>query len=359
MRRTRGFTLMEILIAMALTAIVTTSVLAIVRTQLVAFEMNDQVVRTQQSARAAMDFVETTVRRACGGVSAGSVGVNVAGATKQVVPCLRYYDGATVAAASFTTGATSSTDALEVVYATGTMTALSPALTDLTSSATVTVKDSTSFAVGDLVLVGDFANADLLRVLAKPSATQLTFDTVATVASTPTGLDATKIPINSPVLKAASYSFFVAPAATATYGNMLMIDPDGVASANHVDYTKVQPAVEGVIDFQVAVGVDANADGVITESAGSPSTDEWFGNAASETVAAPPWNTVSTYPQLKQVRVGLILQTLNSYPGTPAPLTALEDRPFSSYPTVAAGANAPRYRAVRMVVAPRAWNLAE
>jgi Tfp pilus assembly protein PilW len=78
---------MEIMIAMALTSIVTTAVLAIVRIQMRMFEMNDQVVRTQENARAAMDFLETMARRACGAVSSGAIGVNVAGVTQATVPC--------------------------------------------------------------------------------------------------------------------------------------------------------------------------------------------------------------------------------------------------------------------------------
>ena len=74
--------------------------------------------------------------------------------------------------------------------------------------------------------------------------------------------------IGAPVFKAATYSFFVGSASAGTYANMLLVDPNGMASTQHLDYgNTVQPAVEGVVDFQVAVGNDANANGTINESA--------------------------------------------------------------------------------------------
>jgi prepilin-type N-terminal cleavage/methylation domain-containing protein len=370
MRRQRGFTLMEILIAMALTAIVTTSVLAIVRTQLMAFEMNDQIMRTQQNARAGMDFVESIVRRACGGISSGWVAVNVPGATQRSVPCLQLYDGAMGAAAgvggtSFGTPDVTKPDALDVVYATGTMTALTalppPPLTATPSAAVV---DVSQFAVGDYVLVGDFANAYLFKVSAvtpgppyttRPTTGTLSFGTLAGNVVAPTGVTIA-LAAGSPVFKAATYTFYVA--STGSFANMLMIDANGVASTDHV--AGAQPAVEGAIDFQVAIGNDTNGDGLLTDA----SPDEWIGNAAGETPLTMPtlgWNssTLTTMPQVRQVRLSLVVQTLNSYPGTPSTLTNFEDRPIGSYPITTSGTYGPRYRSMRIVVAPRAWNLTE
>jgi prepilin-type N-terminal cleavage/methylation domain-containing protein len=366
MRRQRGFTLMEIMIAMSLTLIVTAAVLAIVRIQMRMFEMNDQVVRTQENARAAMDFLESMVRRACGAISSGAVGVNVPGVTQATVPCLRWYDGATVAATSFGTGSASLPDALEVVYGSGTMTALTAVPSLATSTPAAQVADVSGFAVGDYVLVGDFANADLFKVSAistavssgtRPAPGTLSLGSLAGNVVGPS----LSLAVGAPVLKAMTYSFFVAPAGTATYAGMLMVDADGLASTNHLDFTKVMPAAEGVVDFQAAIGNDGDGDGVITENASAPSSDEWIGNAAGETLPAPPWNAsnLATPPQLRQVRLSFLFQTSNSYGGVAAALLAFEDRPASSYPSVSAATGGPRYRSVRMTVSPRAWNLGE
>jgi len=384
MRRARGFTLMEILVAMALTTIVTASVLAIVRTQLMTFEMNDQVVRMQQNERAAMDFVEMTIRRACSGVNQGAVGVNVSGVTPKIVPCFKIYDGATVGGTSISTGTLSLPDAIEVVFGTGTMTVLTGLAQDLTKTPTINVKDTSNFSVNDYVLVGDMNNANLYKVASKTALT-LTFDAQATAATTPTQLVSsgtspiTGMVAGTYVFKAATYTFFVVPPTTngsgnlTLYSNTLMVDPNGVASLNHLDYTSttstpptVQPAVEGIIDFQAAIGEDTDQDGKINDT-NPAATDEWLGNAASELSTWPasldpntnPWNqaTLATMPQLRQVRIGLIVQTMNKYAGgSAANLPTFEDR--TTLPSTSANGN-PRYRPIRMVVAPRAWNLSE
>ncbi|HXU70524.1 MAG TPA: prepilin-type N-terminal cleavage/methylation domain-containing protein [Polyangia bacterium] len=358
MRRARGFTLMEIMIAMALTSIVTTSVLAIVRTQLSTFEQNDQIMRTQQNARAAMDYIETYVRRACGGVGGGWVGVNVPGVTPKVVSCLQTWDGANVAATAFSTGTVTNTpDALEIIYASGTMTALTGwAYSNPPTSlpASLAVYDITNFQANDYVLVSDNTAAYLFQI-----------DTPAKTGATANGRTPGNLPLKAIsgtfaaptqatpnlkqdclVFKAASYSFFVAPASTNTlYAGMLMVDPNGVTSANHLDFGgKVQPAVEGAVDFQVAVGADSLNTGNI---------DIWYGATAGSTLPTTVWG--AGVANLKQVRLSLLLQTMNSYAGSQPALTQVEDR--TSYPSTSAGS--PRYRSAHMIVAPRAWNLAE
>jgi prepilin-type N-terminal cleavage/methylation domain-containing protein len=356
MRRARGFTLMEVMIAMALTTIITAAVLAIVRTQLIAFEMNDQVTRTQQNARAAMDFVETAVRRACGGIASGGIGVNVPG-KQGPAACLSYNDGPTVSLTAIDTTSPDPKlpDLIEVVYASGAMTAAYSAA-NLTTALSLDVFDGRSFAIGDYVLVGDFQSAYLFKVSGRsdittdknhPNAATLSFGPLSGPVVPPaTGVN---LPPNPPVLKASTYTFFVMPSKIDTYANMLMVDPDGVASTNHLDFSKVQPAVDGVIDFQVAIGIDNNADGT---------PEEWIGDDdPGETLPGVPWNSsnVATPPQLRQVRLSLLLQTANKYAGAQPPLPQFEDR--TSYPAVTS--YAPRYRSVRMVVAPRAWNLGE
>ena len=120
----------------------------------------------------------------------------------------------------------------------------------------------------------------------------------------------------------------------------------------------MQPAVEGVVDFQVAVGIDSSGDGTIFDN--SSASDEWYGNNSSDAVVPPP-SKLAPWTTLKQVRLSLMLQTLNNYPGSTTTLpSAFEDRPPASYPSSTSTSGAtPRYRSIRMVVAPRAWNLSE
>ena len=378
MRRTRGFTLMEILIAMALTTIVTASVLAIVRTQLTAFEMQDQIVRAQQNTRAGMDFIETMVRRACGGINTGLVYVytpNVKSTTG--LPCLRVWDGAVPSATGFTSTKADYPDALEVVYASGAMTALTKHSNVTTTTPSVDVLDVCSFSAGDYVLLTDknitnppalFKVSAVTTCTTRPTAGTLSFGSVSPAPTTlPAMTDyvANTTP-GTPVLKASTYSIFVANSTiitgtSAAYDNMLIVDSDGITSINHLAYsagssTTVQPAVENVIDFQVAVGNDLNANGNITDWKGAT-----WGTLPLLDPATNPWNsaTPTTMPQYRQVRLSVLMQTSNLYPGTPGTITAAEDRPQSTYPQFTAGNNSQRYRSLKMIVAPRAWNLSE
>ncbi len=134
-------------------------------------------------------------------------------------------------------------------------------------------------------------------------------------------------------------------ATTGAFTDMLMLDPDGMLGADHDD---AEPLVDGVEDLQLAVGIDANGDGLITAA-----PDEWAGNQAAELYPLPalPWNLVGS-PQVRQVRATLMVRTTNRYPGTSI-IEPAENR--TTYPTAVGGSF--RYRSLRVTVAPRALNL--
>jgi len=44
-----------------------------------------------------------------------------------------------------------------------------------------------------------------------------------------------------------------------------------------------QDIADGILDLQIAFGIDANGDGQLTENLANPATDEWLGNAAADT----------------------------------------------------------------------------
>src|SRR5262249_9179055 len=77
MRRARGFTLIELMVSMALAGLTSVFLLMITRAQLTAYHMNESYADAQLNARAGIDFLENTLRRACGGIAWGRVSVNV------------------------------------------------------------------------------------------------------------------------------------------------------------------------------------------------------------------------------------------------------------------------------------------
>jgi prepilin-type N-terminal cleavage/methylation domain-containing protein len=374
--RQRGFTLVELLVSLALSSLVAAGVLLLTRAQLRAYDLNDGIVRAQQNARTGLEFIETQLRRACGGISQGSVAINLPGITPVRKSCLQVWDSAQQTGATFSTSGTTSPDAVEIIYATAntnnTYSATSAAFVAGSTTPSVTVTDMSGFSVGDLVLVTDFKNANLFQIAtinggssAATGAGPLGFGTLSSASInafnyTPASGDA--------VIKATSIALYLVAGSGLTPGQ-LYLDPDGMVGTDHTDG---QPLIEGVSDFQVAVGIDwstvapANGtqnDGIITEAASRAlNNDEWIGNFAGETIPAPasaaPWNpTVAAAPMLLQIRATVLVRTTNTFTEATANMGPYEDGA-----TITAADSAgryPRYRAMRMTVAPRAWNLGE
>jgi type IV pilus assembly protein PilW len=343
--KVKGFTLVELMIAMALASIVSAFLLMLTRSQLIAYEMNDQLTKAQQNARAGLGFVENLLRRACGGISNGGVGINVPALTPAATSCVRTWDGATLAAGSFAVGTPASLpDAVELVYGTAPMTVATTVTNAASSSVSVTVPDSTGFNDEDFVMLTDFQQAAVFKVQSH-TATSLTFYSTSSAAVYPNNGTAYLPTTGNSVLKAASVSIYVA--AAGAYQGMLMIDPDGMFGNSHDD---AEPLVENVEDFQVAVGSDSNADGLLTDA----TPDEWVGNASGETLPALPWNQAAGVgAQLRAIRATLMVRTSSKYSGDAPALAAIEDR--TAYPTPGQGTF--RYRTMQMRVAPRVWNL--
>lgn len=278
----------------------------------------------------------------------------MAGAAVVATTCLRVYDGAIPTAGSFTmtAGGTTQADAVEMVFSGGNAVGTYAVATSVLSAGpgpTVNVGDVSGFAAGDLVIISDFKNGDLLRISSISAPTgpgTLTFDAPAALVHG----NAFVPGIGNSVFRATSISIYLDATAGPTQW-MLMLDPDGMAGSTHAD---AQPLIEGIADFQLAVGLDSNADGIITGVA----PDEWFGDALGEIQppiwpAPLPWNSPGN-PQPRQIRATIVARTTNQYPGAPATPTAYEDGDLIP---AAAGTSGYRYRPVQIVVAPRAWNL--
>jgi Tfp pilus assembly protein PilW len=72
LRRTRGLSLVEALISLAITAMLLTSVAAAFHASTAAIEMNDQFYRASQAARVSLNQIMTQVRKCQSGVVAPS-----------------------------------------------------------------------------------------------------------------------------------------------------------------------------------------------------------------------------------------------------------------------------------------------
>ncbi len=344
--RQRGTTLVEIMIAMLLASIVSAFILMITRSQLVAYEQNDQVARMQQNERAGLGYVEQILRRACGGLGHGRVQAT----STLLMDCVRV------------TSPANGTDTIDVIYGTtpwsATDTLASPVYDVGSATPYINVADGSSFSVGDKVLLTDFYEGVILTISAK-SVTTSPRAKLSLGNATPVTSGLTTSPAWAPtyVMKVVSYTIYVdspTDATTPEFRNMLMLDPDGVLGGT--DHSDAQPIVENVVDFQASIGFDDDGDGKIkTENKSSANADEWYGNYSGELPAAVGlWNNGAGTKLPHWLRLGLIFQTSNKYPGTAPALPQFEDR--TTAPATPAGGT-PRYRPVQIVIAPRVWNL--
>ena len=78
---------------------------------------------------------------------------------------------------------------------------------------------------------------------------------------------------------------------------------------------------EGVEDLEVAVAVDTNADGVVTEIGAAAGDDEWLGNVSGETIPDPLPVSV------RAIRITIVARTTKQFTGINTfKLGAVEDR---------------------------------
>jgi hypothetical protein len=375
-RRARGLTLVEILVALGLAGVMSAFMLMLTRGQLIAYDVNDSIVKAQQNARSGTDWLESVLRKACGGISSGRMVVARPGGTTNEY-CVEVYGGAAQSGGRFTTGTvTTGADAIELVWGTSPVTM---ATTSAAGTNTVSVKDVTGFNNGDFVLVTNFNEAALYQLNAAPTISAITnFPNAGTLqfSATATSTPPTLTGSSNFVMKAKSISIYLETAGA--NAGMLMLDGDGMFGTTHADALS-QPLVEGVEDFQIAVGQDTSTtlpawDGALFEASPASTTDEWLGNVAGDGtmdrswITGPPgipWNppcsgapATCVDPQYRAIRATLLVKTLNRFPGDAPAIPGYEDRlPGAAGGYTLTTGGAPRFRAMRMTVAPRVWNL--
>jgi prepilin-type N-terminal cleavage/methylation domain-containing protein len=288
----RGFTLVELMISLLLFSLAIAGALSIAGTMVQGYGEQRQAIAAETAVRVPMDFLTDVLRQASPGVASGQI-----------------WDTATCTASALTvTNSNSGPDKLDVIYASGgAFTSTKGAYANATT--TLDVNNAAGLSAGDQVVITNTSTGHLVKITAISGNT-------LTLASPCSGTAGFNYDVGSLVVRARHATFFID---TLDGIPTLMMDPDSDLPGGSA---AAEPLAEGVEDLQIAQGIDANADQVITEVGVAAGDDEWIFNNSGE--AAPP---VTAIP--RAVRLTLVARTAKPLVGgvTPFQRPALEDRP--------------------------------
>lgn len=302
-----GMTLVELMISLVIMTIAVSAVLGLGATLLDGYRENRRMVLVEASARASLDIIADAIRNGSAGVPTGNIG--------DAVGCSTFGSFQVI-------NSTTGPDELSVVYASG------GAFTSLRSnydaaSTSMTVLDASEFAVGDYLLITNLDQGDLVQITdLTDNGSDWTVETNPAPSSVCPGVvfPAGGYQSGNLVIRARLARFFVQPIDGIP---TLMMDPDGAAGPE-----AAEPLAAGIEDFQVAVGVDSDADGTVLDS--TSSGDEWYYNAAGDVdppaMATTPW---------RAVRISIVARSLAEttiYATNLRP--ALEDHPIAATPDI-------------------------
>jgi prepilin-type N-terminal cleavage/methylation domain-containing protein len=252
-----GFTLIELMITLVLFSVAIAGVLAVAVSMTNGFREQRAVIFAEGAARGAMDFLSDAIRQASPGVLTGNItAIDISGCP----------------AGTFTTtnnqGSPGAPDRLKLVFAYGSISTTSTTVY-ADDSTSLTVVNAEQLAVGDHIVITNSAVAVIVEITGK-TGNDLTLAGQQCDWLTP-------IPAGSTVVRALRAELFVQD--IDTNQPALWMDPDAEGPA------AAEPLAEGIEDFQVAVGVDTNLDGQLSEVGIAADDDEWAYNVAGD--AAP------------------------------------------------------------------------
>ncbi len=290
-RGQRGLTIIELLVAMSLVSLLIGVAMQIAVVVLSGYRQHRDGIGAMRAARGSLDLIADAVRNASAGVPSGNI-VDAAGCST--------FTGVEVI------NATDAPDELHVTTAAGGV--FSSLRTTYDSAGTsLTVLAGTGFAAGDLVLITDFDHGHVVKLTA---VTEGAADWTLGVEPTGCGGAPFTYAPGALVIRAKVARFFV----TDLDGSpTLMMDADGDGDE------PAEPLAEGIEDFQVAVGVDADRDGEVLDL--GDTSDEWHFNAAGDAdpaaIATAPW---------RALRITIVARSIRAELGEPISLPpAAED----------------------------------
>ena len=234
MKSERGFTLVELMISLVLFSFAIAGVLSVAVSMSQAFREQRQIISTETSVRAPMEYIADAIRNASPGISTGTVS-DVATCTQGVITV---------------TNSTTGPDQLDLVYANGAVVTSLRSTYDVGTTA-ITVTDASQLLDGDTLLITDTTQGHLVQATTVNQATGvISLQGQGGCAQT---IPAGGYPPGSLVIRAKRARFYIDP--NGALG-------DGVPSLMYVDPTQnplaPEPLADNIEDMQIALGVDVD-----------------------------------------------------------------------------------------------------
>jgi prepilin-type N-terminal cleavage/methylation domain-containing protein len=328
-QRQAGFTLVELMISLVLFSFAIAGVLAVAVSMSQGFREQRAAVGAEGAVRVPLDFITDAIRQASPGAPTGLIWdtTNLTCSNTAMVVTNNQTSLGSVPAPVV------GWDKLDVIFASGavitsTRAAITPGAT------TVDVDDASQLVVGDFVVVSDTTQAHLFKIVGKAGNT-LTFNNWCANSMNLTSMPPTGQYNAGSLVIRAQHAVFTIDLVDGVPTLMMDPDQDGLAVP--------EPLAEGVEDIQIAVGYDADGNG-ITENGAGANDDEWVGNNAGDPICpniapgcAPVGQLCSCAAGIlapRAVRVTLIARTTSGLIGNLMSYTrpAAEDHAASATP---------------------------
>jgi prepilin-type N-terminal cleavage/methylation domain-containing protein len=285
----RGFTLVELMISLVLFSLAISGILSVAVSFSNGLGEQRANVGAESAARITLVAITDALRQVSPGVPSGNI-----------------QDAGTCTTGALTvTNSATGPDQLDLIYASGGF--VTSTRTAYTAGATsLTVADASQLAASDAIVISSSSQGHLVKLTAV-NGTTLTLAAQCGSINLPSG----GYPAGSIVTRAQHATFSIG----STDGvPTMMMDADAAGPG------AVEPFAEGIEDLQIAIGVDANGDGGITEVGTAAGDDEWQGNVAGDSALVGP---------VRAVRVTIVSRATKPVVGPIASFTrpAAEDRP--------------------------------
>ena len=284
-----GMTLIELMIAMVILGIVIAAAFNVAYTIMNGYRDHRRAMAVERSARGAMTVLADAIRNASPGVENASITDLVGCSTLQGINVVN---------------STTAPDTLQIVYASGAVITSTRAVFN-ESSTELTVLDGSGLKAGDEVLVTDFdSRGHLLKIT---DVTDNGGDYTLSLASAPSSMcspapAAFSYAVLSTVIKAQIAEFSVVDVGVP----VLMMDRDGAGP------DEPEAVAEGIEDLQVAIGIDQDGNGEVSEDA-PDGIDEWYYNHEDDT---PPPQTIGAKPY-RALRVTVVARSMDETTSQP------------------------------------------